>query len=73
MGNQRNNQQAKQCNRVHQGATDTTRDAERAMNGKGLFPAGRCADMQSSASSISKAGDRIRTGDVQLGKLAFYR
>jgi hypothetical protein len=21
----------------------------------------------------SKAGDRIRTGDVQLGKLAFYR
>ena len=25
-----------------------------------------------SAGLMSKAGDRIRTGDVQLGKLAFY-
>ena len=38
-----------------------------------LPTAGRCAKVAFPKEFVSRAGDRIRTGDVQLGKLAFYR
>ena len=47
------------------------RKALRTHRFAGLLTVGRCACVRTSFPS--KAGDRIRTGDVQLGKLAFYR
>src|SRR5687768_13545559 len=32
-----------------------------------------CSELMPSRAGIERAGDRTRTGDVQLGKLAFYQ
>src|SRR5262245_11783073 len=34
---------------------------------------GRTAELRSSCASSGKAGDRIRTGDIQLGRLSLYQ
>ena len=55
-------------------------DAHRPRHGEGARCADNtceygtlCVDDHANALSFSKAGDRNRTGDIQLGKLTFYR
>ncbi len=60
--------------RLNENRTDTTTDTKpeeaRAAIGSGAPKATEAPD---SSGASSRAGDRGRTGDVQLGKLAFYR
>jgi len=55
--------------RLNRHATGTTTGTAGAASGEAAAPAAQVPDI----AADSRAGDRGRTGDVQLGKLAFYR
>jgi len=56
------------------GATGTTTGTSASKGSEGAkIDGGETAELPENEKDSSRAGDRGRTGDVQLGKLAFYR